>query len=204
VPPDRSGPVAGIVPAAGSSSRMGRNKLLLALGGETMLRRAVREAIAAELDPVIVVLGYEADLARRELTGLASQVVVNPDYHRGMNSSLRTGIAAVPAPAPALVVVLPDMPFVTAAMMAALVVRYRTSTAPLVISDYMGVAAPPILYDRTLFEELLATGGEGGGRDVVRRHRHEAVAVTWPAAALADLDAPDDWQRAGAELPTDA
>lgn len=200
--PDRSGPVTGIVLAAGSSTRMGRNKMLLALGGETMLRRAVREALAAELDPVIVVLGYEADLARRELAGLACQVVVNPEYQRGMSGSLHAALAAVPAPAPALVVVLPDMPFVTAAMIAALVVRYRTSTAPLVISDYMGVAAPPILYDRVLFEELLTPGGEGAGRDVVRRHRSEAVAVTWPAAALVDLDAPGDYDRVGAELPS--
>jgi molybdenum cofactor cytidylyltransferase len=192
--------VAGIVLAAGSSSRMGRNKLLLALGGETMLRRAVREAIAAELDPIIVVVGYEADLARREVTGLSCQVVVNPDYSQGMHRSLHAGMAALPPMAQAFVVVLPDMPFVTAAMMAALVVRYRTSTAPLVISDYMGVAAPPILYDRTLFEELYTTEGDGAGRGVVLRHRSEAVAVTWPAAALADLDAPGDYDRARAEL----
>jgi len=202
MPADRSGPVAGMVLGAGSSSRMGRNKLLLALSGETLLRRTVREAIAAELDPVIVVLGYQADLARRELAGLACRVVVNPDYHQGMQTSLHTGIAALPATAPAFVVMLPDMPFVSAPMVAALVVRYRSSTAPLVISDYMGVAAPPILYDRVLFEELLTPSGEGAGRDVVRRHRSEAVAVTWPAAALVDLDVPGDYDQVRAELPS--
>jgi molybdenum cofactor cytidylyltransferase len=192
--------VTGIVLAAGGSSRMGRNKLLLTLGGDTLLRRAVREAMAAELDPVIVVLGHEADLARRELADAACRVVVNPDYPQGMASSLGAGMAAVPASAPALVVLLADMPFVSAAMIGALIVRYRTSTAPLVVSDYMGVIAPPILYDRALFEELRAGPGDGPGREVVRRHREEAVAVTWPAAALVDLDRPDDVDRAVASL----
>ena len=67
---DRTGPVAGIVLAAGTSSRLGLNKLLLELEGEPVLRRTVRRASEAGLDPVIVVLGFEADNARAALAGL--------------------------------------------------------------------------------------------------------------------------------------
>ena len=195
MPAKRTGTVAGVVLAAGSSTRMGKNKLLFELDGEPVVRRAVGRAMSAGLDPVIVVLGYEADRVLRELAGLNCRTVVNPDYARGINSSLKTGIAAVPATAVAAVVLLADMPFVTTDMVATLVERYRTSTVPLVISDYDGVNAPPALYDRTLFPELLAMEGEGCGKQVVKRHRSKAAVVSWPAAALTDLDVPDDVVR---------
>ena len=192
--------MAGVVLAAGASNRMGQNKMLFQLDGESLLRRAVNRAVAAGLDPVVVVLGYEADRAYGELAGLTCRPVVNPDYARGINVSLRTGIAALPERAVAAVVLLADMPFVTARMIAMLVERYRETTAPLVISDYAGVHAPPALYDRSLFAELGAMEGEGCGKQVVKRHLGEALAVPWPAAALADIDLPDDYERVRAEL----
>ncbi len=89
---------------------------------------------------------------------------------------------------------LADMPFVTPEMIAGLIDRYRSSEAPLVISDYEGVNAPPMLYDRSLFGELLAMTGEGCGRQVVKRHRDEAEVLSWPASALADIDVPEDYE----------
>ena len=85
-------------------------------------------------------------------------------------------------------------------MVAGLVARYRESTAPLVISAYGDVNAPPMLYDRALFPELQQMTGEGCGRQVVRRHRDEAVAVSWPPATLQDIDVPEDYERIKAEL----
>ena len=200
MPAERSGAVAGVVLAAGSSTRMGRNKLFFELDGETLLRRAVRRAIDAGLDPVLVVVGHEAARARAEIAELACTPVDNPDHALGVNRSLRTGISHVPARARAAVVMLADMPFVTTSMVAALVARYRESTAPLVISAYGDVNAPPMLYDRALFPELRKLSGQGCGRQVVRRHRHEAVAVSWPPAALQDIDVPEDYERIRAEL----
>jgi CTP:molybdopterin cytidylyltransferase MocA len=96
--------------------------------------------------------------------------------------------------------VLADMPFVTTAMIEALVRKYRESDAPLVISDYAGVNAPPMLYDRSLFGELAVSEGQGCGKHVVKRHRHEAVSASWPAEALTDLDAPEDYERVKATV----
>ncbi len=195
MPAERSGAVAGVVLAAGSSTRMGRNKLFFDLDGETLLRRVVRRAIDAGLDPVLVVVGHEGERARTELAGLPCTPVDNPDHALGINRSLRTGISHVPERARAAVVMLADMPFVTSRMVATLVARYRGSAAPLVISAYGDVNAPPMLYDRALFPELQRMKGEGCGRQVVRRHRHEAVALSWPAAALQDIDVPEDYER---------
>jgi molybdenum cofactor cytidylyltransferase len=196
MPSERAGAVAGVVLAAGTSSRMGRNKLFVELGGETVVHRAVRRAKEAGLDPVCVVLGHEAERTREAIGAIECTTVVNPDYEAGVNSSLRTGIRAVgETPARAAVVILADMPFVTPAMIETLIREYRESTAPLVVSDYEGVNAPPVLYDRSLFHELEVSEGQGCGKHVVKRHRHEARSVAWPAEALADLDVPDDVDR---------
>ncbi len=196
---DRGGPVAGILLAAGTSSRMGSNKLLFELEGESVLRRAVRRALAAGLEPLLVVVGHEAEGTMREVEDLPCRVVVNPEYERGITSSLQTGVAALPAESQAVVVMLADMPHVTPEMLSGLVERYRATTAPLVISDYEGVNAPPMLYDHALFAELLEMAeGTGCGRKVVKRHRAEAEVLPWPAAALADLDVPEDYERAKA------
>jgi molybdenum cofactor cytidylyltransferase len=191
---DRSGPVAGVLLAAGTSSRMGRNKLLLRLEGEAVVHRAARCCLGAGLDPVLVVVGFEADRVSGALADLRVRLVQNPDFSQGINTSLRAGVAAVKDCA-AAVVVLADMPLLTAEMIAALVNRYRDSDAPLVISDYGGVSAPPTLYARSLFPELQESDGEGCGKRVVHHHRGEAIAVPWPAELLADLDILADIDR---------
>ncbi len=191
-------PVAGVVLAAGSSTRMGQNKLLLRLDGEALVARAARRAAAGGLDPVLVVLGHEAEHVERALAGVRYRPVFNPDHASGQASSFRAGIAAVPEEAPAAVILLADMPHVTAEMLAALVARYRSAGSPLVITEYGGVHAPPTLYDRALFAEIGAMSGDGCGRHIVRNHRQEAAVVAWPAEGLADLDEPGDLARLGA------
>ncbi len=193
--------MAGVVLAAGTSTRMGRNKLFMELEGETLVRRAVGRVSKAGVDPLFVVLGHEAELVQKALEGIRYQPVLNLEYERGVNSSLRAGIHAVAETAAgAAVVVLADMPFVTTAMIHTLVQKYRESDAPLVISDYEGVNAPPMLYDRSLFGELAASEGQGCGKHVVKRHRHEAESALWPVDALTDLDAPEDYERVKASV----
>ncbi|HEY7512045.1 MAG TPA: nucleotidyltransferase family protein [Vicinamibacteria bacterium] len=191
--------VAAIVLAAGASTRMGRNKLLLDVAGESLVRRAVRAAIEGGVDEVVVVLGHDEQRVRAELDGLACVPVVNPDHAEGAGTSVRTGVRQA-AGADALMVVLADMPFVTSEMIATLARRYRATRAPLVVSHYGDVQAPPTLYDRALFEELLAIPGERCAKQVVKRHEAEAEVVTWPAAALRDIDVPADYDGVRAEL----
>lgn len=193
--------VAGIVLAAGSSTRMGANKLLERIEGEALVRRAARAAIEGGLDPVVVVLGHEADRVGAELAGLGCAAVVNARHALGLNTSLDAGIAAVPADASAAVVLLADMPLVTAETVRTLVARHRATGAALVGSRYGAVVAPPALYARAAFDELRGGEGEGRGREVLRRHAAEVAWVDWPASALADVDEPADLARAREEAP---
>jgi molybdenum cofactor cytidylyltransferase len=195
--------LAAVVLAAGSSSRMGRNKLLLELEGETLVRRAVRVTCEAGVDRVIVVLGHDEARVRPQLEGFACRAVVNADYARGFDTSLQAGVREAADDADAVVVVLADMPHVSAVMIATLLERYRATGAPLVVSQYADVQAPPTLFDRRLFGELLSTSGERCAKEVVGRHRHEAVVVDWPEDARRDIDVPADYERARAGPETD-
>lgn len=192
--------LAAVVLAAGSSTRMGRNKLLLELGGETLVRRAVRAALGGGVDEVVVVLGHQEPEVRAELLGLPCTFVLNPDHAEGAGTSVRTGVRQVAADTDAIVVMLADMPFVTAEMVRTLAERYRDTRPPLVASHYGDAQAPPTLYDRALFEELLQIPGERCAKQVVRRHESEAVVVAWPESALRDIDVPADYEGARAEL----
>ena len=190
--------VAGVILAAGASRRMGagRNKMLLQLEGESLLRRAARRALAAGLSPVIVVLGHEADKARAELQGLSCESVVNPDFTGPTSGSLHQGLEQLGSDVVAAVVMLGDMVRVTEQMLAGLVAAARGSQAPLVVSRYGDVTAPPLLFRRALFGELLAWTGEGCGKAVVQAHKREALYVDRPAGVLVDVDTPEDFQAA--------
>lgn len=201
--PARAAPVAGIVLAAGASRRMGpsTNKLLLEVDGEPMVRRAVRRAIDAGLGPVVVVLGHDPQRMRAALRGLACVFVENPDYAGPTSGSLHAALRAVDASVPAAIVMLADMVFVTTAMIRAVVDGWEASAAPLVLSRFGpdSVLAPPLLFRRELWPELLAWTGEGCGKAVAMAHLDEAVILDWPADALRDIDTPADYQAIGGE-----
>ena len=195
--------IAAVVLAAGASVRMGRNKLLLELDGETLIRRSVLVAGDSGLDPVVVVTGHARETIEREVRGLGCLCVFNADHAKGIQTSVAAGVAALGPACDGAVVMLADMPFVTAEMLGTLASSYRGGNPHLVVSRYGGeVEAPPILYDRALFGEV-ARMTAGCGRDVVRRHRGRAVHVDWPADRLRDIDYPADYesvrrQRTGA------
>ena len=185
--------VAGVILAAGASRRMGNNKLLLELEGESLIRRAAKRALAAGLSPVVVVLGHEADRLRAELRDLALAFALNPAYTGPTSGSLHQGLNALGSDVDAVVVMLGDMVRVTTETLAMLIAAARGTEAPLVVSRYGVVTAPPLLFRRSLFGELLAWTGEGCGKAVVQAHKHEAMYVDRPEALLMDVDTPEDF-----------
>ena len=200
LPPRGDARVGVLLLAAGSSTRMGANKMLMEIGGETLLRRAATTAVAVGFDPIVVVTGHEHELAAAEVDGLGCTTVFNADHETGIHTSVRAGIDALPNDIDAVAIMLADMPFVSADMLRDLIAAYRGSDAPLIISRYGGeVPAPPMLYDRTLFGELRVMQ-QRCGREVVRRHRDEAQALEWPIEALADIDTPDDFASVRATI----
>jgi molybdenum cofactor cytidylyltransferase len=194
-----AGRVAGVLLAAGASRRMGGDgsKMLLAVDGEPMVRRQATRALDAGLDPLVVVTGHQGDAVRDALAGLDCTFARNPDFTGPTSGSLHAGLREITDDAVhAAVVLLGDMPRVTSGMLSALLAAARGTIAPLVVSRYGddGVLAPPLLFRRALWPELLAWHGEGCGKAVVNAHRDEAVVVDWPAASLQDIDTPADYE----------
>jgi molybdenum cofactor cytidylyltransferase len=167
--------------------------MLLAFGGDSLVRRAVGSVVDAGCSPVIVVTGRDADAVREEVADLPCSCVTNPDFLGATSGSLHCGINALPEGVDATLVILGDMPFVTAPMLAVLVSAVRIDSKPLAASRYDDVLAPPLMFRRSLFGELLAWHGEGCGKQVVQRHRQEALLFDWPPEALADIDTPADY-----------
>jgi Uncharacterized MobA-related protein len=186
--------VAAVILAAGASTRMGRNKLLLPVDGEAMVHRAARRALGAGLAPVVVVLGHESDRVREALADLDVAFVTSPDPTGPTSASLHAGLRALGPAVSATVVMLSDMVHVTEAMLRAIVDASARGAAPLEVSRYGEVLAPPLLFRRALWPELLAWHGEGCVKAVVRAHRDEAGLHDWPEAALQDIDTPGDYE----------
>ena len=170
---------------------MGTNKLLLEIEGEALVRRAVSRALEGGLSPAVVVLGHAPDATRDALAGLPCLFALNPSPDGPTSDSLHAGIRALPDTVDAAVVVLPDMVRVSASMLAALPAAARPDTL-VVASRYGEVTAPPALFRRALFPELLAWTGDGTVRGMLRAHPDRALLIDWPADALADLDTPED------------
>lgn len=185
--------VAAVVLAAGASTRMGRNKLLLPVEGEAMVHRTVRRVRDAGCDPIVVVTGHEAERVREALATLDVHFAASPDPTGPTSASLHAGLRALPDDADAALVMLADMVHVTTPMLRALVDGLAAGAAPLGVSRYGDVLAPPLAFRRALWPELLAWQGEGCGKAVVRAHEAEALLHDWPKSALQDVDTPDDY-----------
>src|SRR5262245_7545560 len=109
--------IAAVVLAAGRSTRMGGpNKLLAEIAHRPLVRIAVEEALASRARPVIVVVGHQRAEVERALAGLPVHLVHNPDFAQGLGTSLKAGIAAVPADADGAIICLGDMPQVDASL----------------------------------------------------------------------------------------
>ncbi len=189
--------IGGILLAAGASDRFGANKLLHPVGGRALIESAASAARDAGLTPLVAVLGRDGAALRALLQPYGFRCLLHPES-ASASASLHHGLEVIAPAVDAVVILLGDMPLVSAAMITALANAAGQSAAPVVASRYGGVVAPPVLFRRALFPELLAWQGDGGPRPVVERHQSEALFVDWPAGALVDVDERDDLARLAA------
>lgn len=186
-------PIAGVVLAAGGSSRFGQPKALLSWRGEPFIRHVVNAALKAGLSPVVVVAGAHMPQICLACAGLEVRLVHNPDWEEGQSASLRAGLRALPSRVGAAVFLLADQPQVPVGLITALVEEHALSLAPIVAPLVDGQRGNPVLFDRRLFPGLMALAGEMGGRALFSKYP-----ITWVPwhdhRILLDVDTPDDYQ----------
>lgn len=191
--------VAGVLLAAGTSSRFGEaNKLLATHDGDPLVRHAARTLLDAGVDPVVVVVGHEADRVVDALDGLDVTFVRNPDYRQGQATSVRAGIDAVrdrgdthDAP-DAAVVALGDMPFVDPETVGTLVVAYAAGVGDALAAAYEGTRGNPVLFDRRFFGDLTDVSGDVGGRAILLESDDSARVTVSDSGVRRDVDERSD------------
>jgi molybdenum cofactor cytidylyltransferase len=195
--------IAALVLAAGRSSRMGgANKLLAEIGGRPLVRIVVEQALASRARPVVVVTGHQRERVEGALSGLPVQFAHNRDFADGLGSSLRAGIAALPARADGAIVCLGDMPQVDAAMIDRLIGAIDPDKGALIaVPSIDGKRGNPVVWSRRFFPELMAVEGDIGARHLIGRYSEAVTEVPLTGtAALTDIDTPEALEAVRAEL----
>jgi molybdenum cofactor cytidylyltransferase len=195
--------VAAVVLAAGRSTRMGGpNKLLADIARRPLVRIAAEEALASRAKPVIVVTGHQREQVETALAGLPVQFVHNPDFADGLGTSVRAGIAAVPADADGAIVCLGDMPQVDAGLIDRLIAAFDPDQGALVVMPtFEGRRGNPVLWSRRFFPDLTAIEGDVGARHLIGRYSEAVVEVPLAGkAALVDVDTPEALVGVRAEI----
>lgn len=186
--------ISAIVLAAGEASRFGSQKLVASLGGVPLIRRTVENVLAAPVGEVVVVVGREAEAVRDALAGLRVRFAPNPQYREGMSTSIAAGIRSLGPAARAALIVLGDQPELAPEVVGALIRAYRETGKPIVVPVYAGTRGNPVLFDASIFPELLAVRGDRGGREVVGRDPARVHRVEFPFPPPRDVDTPADYE----------
>lgn len=187
------GRIAGVVLAAGGSSRLEQPKPLLRFRGRPLVSYAVEAALAAGLDPVTVVVGHASEEVRRALDLSTIRVVENQAWAAGQSSSVGVGLKDVERGIEGVVFFLADMPFVSADTVRRLMARHQQQLSPIVAPASGGRRGNPVLFDRSVFPGLRSLKGDTGGRVLFDRFAVDEIPCD--ESELMDVDTPRDVER---------
>jgi molybdenum cofactor cytidylyltransferase len=187
--------VAAIIVAAGSSSRLGQPKQLLIVDGEPMLQRTIRNAREAGASPVYVVLGANRDAIEKAVDFSSAVIVGNPEWDKGMASSIRAGVRAVEVESSKIAGILVlscDQPRVTKDYLRRMIETFAAQPdAPTIASAYAGVRGVPAIFPRHAFPDLLVLDGDQGARRLLVNQSRAVLALPLDGGEI-DIDRPED------------
>ncbi len=185
--------IGALLLAAGRSSRMGPvNKLLIPIGDKPMVVHARDALIQADIGPIIAVTGHMADELATTLNHDRVSVVFNPDFAKGLSTSLRSGLEALPPDLDGVLIALGDMPAITAQDINRMIAAFDPADGRrIVVATDRGKRGNPVLFDTAFVDELSAVQGDNGARHLITRYSDEVVEIDLGDRALLDLDTPE-------------
>ena len=186
-----------IILAAGMSTRFPGNKLLCRVFGEPLVRIIAKNALNSKADKVVVVTGFEADKVRKSLEGLDVDIIYNEEYEKGMSFSVKKGISYVRDIAEAAIIHPADVAFVPPEVFNKVIDCYLETRARIVVAAYRGIKGHPILFDSSLFNEIMKISEETMGlKYVVNKYRNEMnIVETNFEEVLLDIDTLEDLMK---------
>ena len=186
--------IAAILLAAGASSRMGRAKLELDLGGRTVFERSLSGLLDSPVDRILVVQAAAGGLGVPATDRV--QAVTNPHAEDGLASSIRAGMAAVPGDTRAVLLALADKPLLQSETVTMLIDRFHQEGLPIVYPTYQRTQGHPVLVASELFSELVRVEGDSGAKPLLRKFAERTVEVeTNDEGILLDIDTPEDYAK---------
>lgn len=193
-------PTAGIVLAAGMSTRMGAGeepKQLLEVGGKPLLVWTLEAVLQSELDRVVLVLGHEAEKITAALAPLVSHhrltVIVNKRYREGMAASLQAGLREVKDEFPSVMFLLGDQPLVGATTITLLLRRFRESDRDICVPVYEGTQGNPVIFSSRFYDRILGIRGDKGAREIIAAHSDDVLTVNIEnSLRFLDVDSRED------------
>lgn len=184
-----------IILAAGSSSRLGQAKQLLAFGESTLLAHSITEAQSITDAAVIVVTGANRDSVERSITGSNILLVYNEQWEQGMGASISKGIGEAEIRFPYLescIIAVCDQPYVKAALFGQLLVESTVTGKGIVASAYNNTLGTPVLFSNKYFENLKNLNGNEGAKSFLHLYKEDTAQVTFDKGAI-DIDTEDDY-----------
>lgn len=186
---------AAVVLAAGESRRAGEQKLLLPFGRSTVIGSVVAALEAAGADPIIVVGGAQAEQIAGALAETRAQVVQNPHPERGMLSSLRVGVGALPADVQRFLIALGDQPRLTSGDVTRVLAAQVEARKGIAIACYRGKRGHPVVFDGKYRDGILSLSDEQTLRDLIHAHPEDVVNVECESdGVVRDIDTREDYE----------
>jgi molybdenum cofactor cytidylyltransferase len=189
--------IAILILAAGPSSRLGQPKQQLLIDGAPLLIRTVATALGSNIGKVYVVIGYGEEAHRKLLSGSPVEIIVNPDWEKGMGSSLKAGLNFLLTQNNSLkgiVVMVCDQPLLTPTHLQQLTHTFKQTKSDIVASYYTGTAGVPALFSQALFRDLRLIGDTEGAKKIIQHNLHKTSTVPFEGGAI-DIDTPEDYER---------
>lgn len=193
--------IAGLILAAGESSRMGSDKALLMYRGRTFLETIISTLREARVRRVVAVLGHNAEVIQKSIDLSSVEVVVNQDYHRGQTSSLQAGLCLLAENEPDCVIMcLVDHPVISVDTIIKLIHSFISLGKPVVVPQMQGKHGHPVLVGRELFGQIRALGQGQGADTVIHKYRDQTEFVEVnDRGILLDVDEPESYVRLAAQ-----
>jgi molybdenum cofactor cytidylyltransferase len=186
--------IAGIILAAGESSRFGKPKQLMLWKGQPYIRHVIFTAMKAGLDPIVVVVGYSGEEVKKVISDLPVRIVNNQEWKMGLSSSIQVGVTALPKTVGGVIFLQADQPQISKRLIESIIEAHQSSLSPIVAPKINGQRGNPVLFDTKIFPNLLSLTGDVGGRMLFSNF--PVCWVKWPdPKQLIDIDTVDDYQK---------